>query len=214
VHSYPLGTFQRREEPALYLPMSQEVLTGMSMMIHVRKVNGPLLADLRRRLEAVPGRGPSPVLVRTFKTYLNQTSLAPLRIATLILGLSATMALLLSVLGLFGALNDAARQRRRELAIRIALGALRWRIIGQVLGEGVRLAAAGTLAGMLASIALSRWMSGITRSSGWPALWVWLAAPIALAGVVTMASVLPARRASMVNPLTVMREHCDADFMS
>jgi len=208
MHSEPLGTFQRRGEPALYLPMSQDVLTRMSLIIHVREINGPRLADLRRRLEAVPGRGPLPVVVRTFESYLNQTSLAPLRIATLILGVSATMALWLSVLGLFGALNDAARQRRRELAIRIALGAQRWRVIGLVLQEGARLACAGTLAGMLASLALSRWMSGITRGSGWPTLWVWLAAPIALAGAVTMASVLPARRALMVNPVMIMREDC------
>ena len=206
VHSEPLGTFQRRGEPELYLPMSQDILTRMSLIVHVREINGPLLADLRLRLEAVPGHGPSPVLVRTFETYLNQTSLAPLRIATLILAVSTTMALLLSVLGLFGALNDAARQRRRELAIRIALGAPRWRVIGQVLREGGRLACAGTLAGTLASLALSRWMSGITRGSGWPALWVCLAAPIALAGVVTLASVLPARRALMVNPVMIMRE--------
>ena len=206
VHAGPLGAFQRRVEAALYLPMSQDVLTSMSMIVHVREVNDPLLADLRRRLEELPGHGPSPVLVRTFKAYLNHTSLAPLRIATLLLGVSATMALLLSVLGLFGALSDAARQRRRELAIRIALGAPRWRVVGQVLEEGVKLACAGTLAGMLTSLVLSRWMSGITPGSGSPALWVWLAAPLALAGVVTMASVLPARRALMTNPLTIMRE--------
>jgi ABC-type antimicrobial peptide transport system permease subunit len=176
------------------------------MIVHVREINGPLLADLRRRLEEVPGHGPSPVLVRTFEAYLNQTSLAPLRIATLLLGVSATMALLLSVLGLFGALSDDARQRRRELAIRIALGAPRWRVIGQVLGEGLRLACVGTLAGMLMSLALSRWMSGITPGSGSPALWVWLGAPLALAGVVTVASVLPARRAFMTNPLTIMHD--------
>jgi ABC-type lipoprotein release transport system permease subunit len=206
VHSGPLGAFQRRVEPTLYLPMSQDVLTSMSMIVQLREVNGATLADLRRRLEEVPGRGPSPVLVRTFETYLNQTSLAPLRIATLLLGASATMALLLSVLGLFSALSDAARQRRHELAIRIALGASRWRIIGQVLGEGVRLACAGTLAGMLMSPALSRWMSGITPGSGSPALWVWVVAPLALAGVVTIASVLPTRRALMTNPLTIMHD--------
>ena len=206
VHSGPLGAFQRRVEPALYLPMSQDVLTSMSMIVHVREINGPLLADLRRRLEDVPGHGPSPVLARTFETYLNQTSFAPLRIATLLLGVSATMALLLSVLGLFGALSDDARQRRRELAIRIALGAPRWRVIGQVLGEGLRLACVGMLAGMLMSLALSRWMSGITPSSGLPPLWVWLAAPLALAGVVTVARVLPARRALMTNPLTIMHD--------
>jgi len=206
VHSGPLGAFQRRVQPTLYLPMAQDVLTSMSMIVQLREVNGATLPDLRRRLEEVPGRGPSPVLVRTFETYLNQTSLAPLRVATLLLGASATVALLLSVLGLFSALSDAARQRRRELAIRIALGASRWRIIGQVLGEGVRLACAGTLAGMLMSPALSRWMSGITPGSGSPALWVWVAAPLALAGVVTIASVLPTRRALMTNPLTIMHD--------
>ena len=206
VHSGPLGAFQRRVEPTLYLPMAQDVLTSMSMIVQLREVNGATLADLRRRLEEVPGRGPSTVLVRTFETYLNQTSLAPLRIATLLLGASATMALLLSVLGLFSALSDAARQRRHELAIRIALGASRWRIIGQVLGEGVRLACAGTLAGMLMSPALARWMSGITPGSGSPALWAWVVAPLALAGVVTIASVLPTRRALMTNPLTIMHD--------
>jgi putative ABC transport system permease protein len=206
VHSGLLGAFQRRPEPTLYLPMSQDAPTSMSMIVHVREVNGPLLAELRRTLEEVPGHGPSPVLVRTLETYLNQTSLAPLRIATLLLGVSATMALLLSVLGLFGALSEAARHRRRELAIRIALGAQRWRVIGQVLGEGLRLACVGTVAGMLMCLALSRWMSGITPGSGSPALWVWLAAPLALAGVVTVASVLPARRAGMTNPLTIMHE--------
>lgn len=207
VGSGPLGAFQRRAEPTLYLPMSQNVLTSMSMIVRVGEINGPLLADLRRRLKEVPGHGPSPVLVRTFETYLNQTSLAPLHIATLLLGVSATMAHLLSVLGLFGALSDDARQRRRELAIRIALGAPRWRVVGQVLGEGLRLACVGTLTGMLVSLVLSRWMSGITPgSNGSPALWVWLAAPLALSGVVIMASVLPARRALMTNPLTIMHD--------
>jgi FtsX-like permease family len=206
VHSEPIAAFQRRTEPTLYLPMSQDVLTSlsMSMIVHVRQVNGPMLAALRRRLGEVPGRGP--VLVRTFETFLNQTSLAPLRIATLLLAASATMALLLTVLGLFGALSDAARQRHRELAIRIALGASRWRVISHVLGEGVRLACAGTLAGTLISIAVSRWLRGIAPGSASLAWWVWLAAPLALVVVVVIASILPARRALMTNPLTIMHE--------
>ena len=206
VHLEPFGSFQRRTEPALYLPMPQDVLTRMSMIVHVRNVNGPLLADLRRRLEAVAGHGPGPVLVRTLETYLNQTSLAPLHISTVLLVVSATIALLLCALGLFAALNDAARQRRRELAIRIALGAQRWRVIGQVLGEGARVACVGILAGLVVSLASSRWMSGITRGSGLPSLWVWLAAPIALAGVVIVASFLPTRRALLVNPVMIIRE--------
>jgi putative ABC transport system permease protein len=124
----------------------------------------------------------------------------------MILGASATTALLLSVLGLFGALSDAARQRRRELAVRIALGAQRWRVIGQVMGEGGRLAFAGMAAGILGSLLLSRWLSGITLGSSSPALWVWLAAPLVLVGAVAIASFVPVRRTLIVNPLMIMRD--------
>ena len=115
-------------------------------------------------------------------------------------------ALFLSVLGLYGALNDAARKRGRELAVRIALGARRRDVIGQVLQEGGRLAGAGTLAGLLGSLLLSRLATQITPGNGSPTVWVWLAGPVMLAGAVAIASVLPARRASMVDPLSILRE--------
>jgi ABC-type antimicrobial peptide transport system permease subunit len=114
--------------------------------------------------------------------------------------------LLLSILGLLGALSDAAQQRRRELAIRVALGAQRWRIIQQVLIEGGRLACAGTLIGMLGSLALARLLGRIAPGHSSPALWVWLAAPLLLAIAVIIASVLPARRALIVSPLTIIRD--------
>ena len=154
----------------------------------------------------MPGRGPAPVIVKTLDTYLSQTSLAPLRIATMIIGASAALALSLSVLGLFGALSDAVRQRRREFAVRIALGAQRRHVIWQVLKEGGRLASAGILAGTLGSLLLSRTLARIAPGNGLPALWVWMAAPLLLAVSVVIASVFPARRASVVNPLTIMRE--------
>jgi len=169
-------------------------------------VNGPILEQLLRKIEPVPGRGPSPVVVKTLDTYLNQTALAPLRIATMIIGASATIALILSVFGLFGALSDAVRQRRREFAVRIALGAQRRHVVSQVLQEGLRLAAAGAVTGTLGSLLLSRTLAGIIPGNGSPAIWVWMAAPLLLAASVTLASVLPARRALIVNPLTIMRD--------
>jgi len=205
-HATPLGTFQRRVEPAIYFPMSQDVLPRMTLIVGAREAHETMLSNLRRTIERIPGHGPAPLVVERLETHLTQTALAPLRIATMIIGASATTALMLSVLGLFGALSDAARQRRRELAVRIALGAQRWRVIWQVLIEGGRLACAGALAGMLGSLLLSRWLAQITVGYRSPALWVWLAAPLALAGAVVIASVLPARRASIVNPLTIMRD--------
>jgi ABC-type antimicrobial peptide transport system permease subunit len=206
VHSRLFGTFQRRAEPAIYFPMSQDAPSRMTLIASARKVNGPILADLRRGIESVPGHGPAPVMIETFATHLAHTALAPLRIASVTIGASATTAILLSILGLFGALSDAARRRRRELAIRIALGAQRWRIIYHVLKEGGRLACAGTLLSMFGSLALWRWLARITPGNNSPALWVWLAAPFVLAVAGLLASVLPARRALIINPLTIMRD--------
>ena len=193
-------------EPAIYFPMAQDFLPYMTLILSAREVNRPLLEELRTKIEPVPGRGPSPVVVKTLDTYLSQTALAPLRIATMIIGASATIALILSVLGLFGALSDAVRQRRREFAVRIALGAQRRHVIFQILREGGRLACAGTLAGTLGSLLLSRMLARIAPGNGSPALWVWMAAPLLLAAAVAIASVLPARRALIVNPLTIMRD--------
>jgi ABC-type lipoprotein release transport system permease subunit len=206
VHSMPLGTFQRRVEPAIYFPMMQDFLPYMTLILGSRKVDGPLLEELHSKIESVPGRGPASPIVKTLDTYLKQTALAQLRIATVIIGASATTALVLSVLGLFGALSDAVRQRRREFAVRIALGAQRRHVIRQVLGEGGRLAMAGTLAGTLGSLMLSKMLARIAPGHGSPTLWVWMAAPLLLAAVVLIASVLPARRASIVNPLTIMSD--------
>lgn len=205
VRSTPLGTFEPHAEPSIYFPMVQDCPRSMTLILGAREVNPNLLAELNSTIEAVPGRGPAPLLVRTLDMYLSQTALAPLRIATVIIGASATIAFLLSVLGLFGALSDASRQRRRELAVRIALGAQRRHVVFEVLKDGGRLACAGAAAGTFAGFLLSRVLVRIAPGSGSPALWVWLAAPLVLAGAVGIASVLPARHALLLNPLTILR---------
>jgi ABC-type antimicrobial peptide transport system permease subunit len=206
VRSKPLGALQRHAEPAIYLPMSQDCRPRMTLIAGARKVNGPMLADLRRRIESVQGGGRAPIVITTLATHLSRTALAPLRIAIVIMSTSSVIAIMLGILGLLGALSDSARQRRRELAIRVALGAQRRRIIYQVVKEGGRLACAGILVGMLGSLALARLLSRITTDSSSPALWVWLAPPVVLAVTVLIASVLPARNALMANPLTIMRD--------
>ena len=206
VPSAMLGTFQRRAEPAIYFPMAQDVLLRMTLLLRTRDATDTMLTALHRRLDAVPGRGPAPVVVKTLEAHLSRTSLAPLRIATVLVGTSAATALALGVLGLYGAMTDAARQRRRDIAVRLALGAQGWRVIRQVLADGLRLAGAGTVAGMLGSLLVARLLARITPSAGSLSVWVWLAAPLMLIGAVAIASVLPARRALRVDPLTITRE--------
>jgi hypothetical protein len=207
VHSALLRTSQRRSEPAIYLPMAQDFLPRMTLILGAREADDAMLASVRRRLDVVPGGTPGSVVVTTLDAHLSRTALAPERIATVLVGASAATALTLGVLGLAAAMTDAARQRRREIAVRIALGAQRWRVIRHVLADGARLAGAGTLAGMLGSLLVARWLARIAPSAGSLSVWVWLAAPLVLVGAVAIASVLPARRALMVDPLTIMRDN-------
>jgi hypothetical protein len=205
VHSVQLGLFERRSEPTVYFPMVQDCASVMTLILGVRSADAPMLVAVEQSLEQVPGRGPLPISVRTLEAYLSQTALAPLHIATAIVGACAATALALSILGLYGNLNDAARARRRDLAIRIALGARRRHVIGQVLREGGQLAAAGTLAGMSGALLLSLALPRMVANIAPPGLWVWIAGPGVLAGAVAIAGLLPARRALMVEPLRILR---------
>ena len=205
VHTALLRTFQRRVEPAIYFPMADDFIPRMTLIVGVREGNDAMVSAVRNRLELVAG-GLAPPDVRTLDVHLAATALAPLRIGTVLVGGFAAIALALAILGLYGALSDAARQRRREIAVRILLGAQGWRVIRQVVGEGGRLAGAGTVAGMLASVVAARLLTRITPSDLSPSVWVWMAAPLMLLGAVAIASVLPACRALAVDPLTITRD--------
>jgi hypothetical protein len=206
VASQVFGTFQQHAEPAIYFPMWQECPPRMTLMLRDSKWNSHMLADLQRRVESVPGHDRAPVVIKTLDTQLAQSAFAPLRIATLIGGASASTALILTILGLFSAQSDAARQRRRELALHIALGAQRWRIVFKVLKNTARLAFAGTVTGTLVCLALLRILMGDTTIITSPPFWVWLFASLLPAVTTMIASVIPAYRASLINPLAIMRD--------
>jgi putative ABC transport system permease protein len=205
VHPALLRTSQRRIEPAIYLPMTQDFLPRMTLILGAPETSGALLSSLQHRLAAASGGAPRPV-VTTLDEHLSRTALAPVRIAAMLVVAAAASALTLGGLGLYGAMTEAARQRRREIAVRIALGAQGWRVIRQVMAEGIRLAGAGAVAGMLGSFMVARWLTRIASSPA-PSLSVWLAAPLVLFAAAAIASMLPARRALSVDLLTIMRDN-------
>ena len=205
VQSPPLQTFQRAAEPAIYYPMADDFTPRMTLILRAGRVGDDWLASLSRRLELVPG-GLSLPIVKRLATHLRQTALAPLRIATVLVATFAATAIALGILGLYSALSDAVRQRRREIALRIALGAYGWRVIRELVGEGARLAVAGTAAGMLMSILAVRLLRGVAPSGSPVNVWIWLAAPLVLLGAVAIASVVPAFRALAVDPLVITRD--------
>jgi len=91
------------------------------------------------------------------------------------------------------------------MAVRIALGAPGWRVMRLVISEGARLALAGTIVGMLGATLVARSLLQVTPNYAPAGIWVWLAAPLVLIGAIAVAGVLPARRALVVDPLTILR---------
>jgi ABC-type antimicrobial peptide transport system permease subunit len=178
----------------------------MTLILKSSQLTIGIIADLRHNIEDVPGRTAAPVGVTTLDKQLAQSGLATLRIATLIGGASAATALMLSMLGLLSAQSDAERQRQHQRALQIALGAQRWRIVLIVMKSAGRLALAGTVIGSLLSFALLRFLiAGITDIAS-PPLQVWLIAPLLPVAAVLIASVVPARRASGISPMAIMRD--------
>jgi hypothetical protein len=196
----------RRTEPGLYTSMAQDFLPRRTLILGAERPNAQSFAALQRVTESVPGGRLIPGSMLSLEAQLARTSLAPERIATVLVGAVAAIALTLGALGTAGALSEFARQRGREFALRTALGAQRSRIVRQVMAAGLRLAAIAIVAGLLCSVVVWRWLAGFTPSPQSPPFWIWLTGPLLLLAAVLVASVIPARRAMMVNPLTIMRD--------
>ncbi len=206
VRSQAFGTFEQHAEPAIYFPMWQDCPRRMTLMLKDSKWNSVIAADLRHKIEGLPHDPSAPVGINTLDRQLAQSALAPLRIATLIGGVCAVMALILSILGLLSAQSDAEHQRRRDRSLRIALGAQRWRIVFMVVISAARHAVVGAVIGTLLSFALLRLLIADITVVASPPFLVWLIAPLLSAASVTLASILPGRHASVISPLEIMRD--------
>jgi predicted permease len=131
---------------------------------------------------------------------------APQRFSALLAGAFAAIALLLASVGLYGLLAFTIAQRRREIAVRMALGAERRTVIRMVIGQGGRLVAIGLAAGLLGSLALARLVSSLLyRTNAYDPV-TFATVPAVLAVAAFMACALPAWRAARVEPMTALRE--------
>jgi putative ABC transport system permease protein len=130
---------------------------------------------------------------------------APRRAGTSVLVVFAVAALLMVSIGLYGLLAYSVAQRRREIGVRLALGADRSHVIGMVLGQGARLVAAGLALGLTASLFVSSVLESQLYQTGARDIWTYAAAPVVLAIVAVIACALPAFRAARVDPVRALR---------
>jgi putative ABC transport system permease protein len=142
--------------------------------------------------------------VRTMDEVLAGARSRP-RFLTTLLGLFSATALLLAAVGLYGVISYSVTRRMTEFGIRLAMGAGTGDILGMVLSQGLKLAAAGVLAGALGALALTRLISGLLFGvSSFDPL-TFCAMALLLAAVTVAACIIPARRATKVDPLIALR---------
>jgi len=137
---------------------------------------------------------------------LKWAALGPARVNAGVMGVFATAALLLAVLGVYGVISYSVKLRRREIGIRMALGARGADVVRLVVRQGLRLAAFGVGLGVAAGLALGRSVAGLLFGVQ-PADPATLAAVVSVLGATALgASYLPARRAARVDPATALRQ--------
>jgi predicted permease len=198
------GGLQQAPEPYLYAPYQQAAWPQMSVMVRAATNPLGLVRPVREALaRAVPGEAIGGA--QTMEEVLDG-SLGHLRFPMVLFSLFAAMALALAALGCFGVASQAVVQRRRELGIRIALGARAVQVYRMVVGQAMLPVLCGLAAGIAGAVAFTRVLQGllyeITPTD--PAILMLGSAVLAVATI--LACLLPAHRASRVDPATVLRE--------
>ncbi len=189
--------------PEVFLPYPQ--MTFPMLQVSVRSAGDPrgLVSAVRRAIGQVD-KDQSVTEIKTMDELLESLHAQP-RFVMFLLGAFAAVALVLAIVGIYGVIAYMVAQRTQEMGIRIALGAARRDILRLVIGSGMTLAGAGILIGLAASLAATRLMSSLLyQTSATDPVTLLLSAVLFLA-VAAIASYVPARRATRIDPTDALR---------
>jgi putative ABC transport system permease protein len=193
----------REPEPAFYIPFSQFPSWEMRLLVRTEGDPLALAAAVKEQVWAVDPN--QPIWDITTLDQALSTSVADRRLNLLLMGVFGATALGLAAIGLYGLLAFSVAQRTHEIGIRIALGARRANVVNLVIGQGMALVAVGIVLGLLAATALTRLIASLLFEVSALDPVVFAAVVLSLASVALLACVIPARRATRVDPLVSLR---------
>jgi predicted permease len=197
------GTLDALPDADVYISYYQSMRGRMR--IFMRTTGDPLmLAGAARRVAHELNASEPLFEVRTMESRVADST-SSMRFRALLLGLFALMALALAVMGTYGVISYAVSQRTKEIGVRVALGATRGDVIRMVVGQGVLVAVAGALVGLLAAFGTTRVLGSLLYGVGTADPVTFLGIVVVLVGAVLLASWIPARRAARIDPTEALR---------
>ncbi len=204
-----VGSFRETniaEEPRreLFTAYSQTVIPASTLVLRSNGSTADTISAVRRAIDAVdPDIAFSNV--RTMKQQV-EDSLAQPRLRSMLLAVFSFVALILASLGVYGVIACSVAERKREIGIRIAVGAEPSEIRAMVLGQGLKLTAIGLVLGLAGAAAAARLIEGFLFGVRASDPFTYVATCAVFIAVALLASYLPARRAMRVDPMAALRE--------
>ena len=190
--------------PGIYIAHTQEPSAIATLVVRSDSSPGQLTPAVRTAIARVdPDQGVSQV--RTLDVLMASTTARP-QIQAVVFGLFGVLALLIASVGLYGVMSYAVEQRRREMGVRLALGAAPAALLRLVVREGLALAGIGLIAGVVLAAGVNQSLAGLlyeTRPTD-PRVFAGVAAILLV--VAAVATFIPARRATRVDPAFVLRD--------
>ncbi len=189
--------------PHIYLPFLQHYTSDMTLVVRINGDSGAMLLAIQRELLS-QDRDVQGFFSRTLEQHIG-LALLPARLAANMSAAFGGFALVLAVIGIYGVVSYAARQRTREIGLRMALGAEPSDILLLMLSQAGRLAVLGIAIGLTAAFILTRFVAGLLYGISAVDPITFVGVTFVLAVVALMSSYLPARRAMRVDPMVALR---------
>ena len=190
-------------QPQLYLPFRQLPWGNMNLLVRTNVEPHSIISAIRGQISAVDPDQPV-TGVQTIDELLDGSRAQP-RFTMFLLGIFSATALALAMIGIYGVLAYSVAQRRQELGIRLALGADRPDIMRMVVRHGLELTLGGISIGLIAAWAATRLIGSLLYKVGARDLMTFALTPLVFLAIALLASYLPARRATQVDPTEAMR---------
>jgi ABC-type antimicrobial peptide transport system permease subunit len=197
------GALDAPVQPQVYLPQQQMNYPGLAVVLRTRDDPMAALAFLRREMKAADARA-ALERPRTMQRVFDD-SLARQRFSMTLITVFAVAALVLAMIGLYGVISLMVNNRRREIGVRMALGARAEDVLRMILVEGATIAVVGVAVGLVGALALSRLVATLLYGVSPTSVGIYAIAAVITILVTTAATLAPARRATRVDPTVALR---------